>query len=510
MYKKYIKRGIDIILSLGGLIVLSPIFLLLCIAIKIDSRGPILFKQKRVGIHKTHFNILKFRTMRIDTPKDMPTHLLANPEQYITRIGKFMRKTSLDELPQIINILRGDMSVIGPRPALWNQYDLLEERDKYGANDVMPGLTGWAQINGRDELEIPLKASLDGEYVKKMSFSFDVKCFFGTIFSVLKSDGVVEGGTGEMNKSTGSEDLDREEVMKENKVSVIVATYRREKELKRALDSLAIQTYKNIEIIVIDDNDNLEWNKIVKGIIDDFKNRYPSKNIIYVDNHPNQGSAKSRNIGIDLCHGNYITFLDDDDLYEEKKIEKQLRDMVISEADYGITDLYLYNEKNELRDKRIRSYIKSTRKDDLMKYHLLFHMTGTDTLMFKAEYLRSIGGFPEIDIGDEFYLVKEAILGEGKFVYSQQCYVKAYVHSANDSGLSTSQGKIEGENRIYEDKKKYFHYLSKSAIRYLKVRHYAVIAFSAIRMKKYDLFIKSILQAFFISPSSCIRILINR
>lgn len=204
MYKKYIKRWIDIILSLGGLIVLSPVFLLLCIAIKIDSRGPILFKQKRVGIHKTYFNILKFRTMRTDTPKDMPTHLLANPDQYITRVGKFMRKTSLDELPQIINILKGDMSVIGPRPALWNQYDLLEERDKYGANDIMPGLTGWAQINGRDELEIPLKASLDGEYVKKMSFRFDVKCFFGTIFSVLKSDGVVEGGTGEIKKKRAS------------------------------------------------------------------------------------------------------------------------------------------------------------------------------------------------------------------------------------------------------------------------------------------------------------------
>ena len=195
-----IKRIIDFALSLAGLIVFSPIFLILMLAIKLDSPGPILFKQQRVGMHKTHFNILKFRTMRIDTPKDMPTHLLSNPEQYITKVGKFLRKTSLDELPQIINILKGDMSIIGPRPALWNQYDLLEERDKYGANDVIPGLTGWAQINGRDELEIPVKARLDGEYVKKMSFAFDVKCFFGTIKSVLKSDGVVEGGTGEINK----------------------------------------------------------------------------------------------------------------------------------------------------------------------------------------------------------------------------------------------------------------------------------------------------------------------
>lgn len=206
--KRYmkIKRGIDFILALIGMIVLSPVFLVLIIAIKADSRGPVLFKQKRVGIHKSYFNILKFRTMRIDTPKDMPTHMLSNPEQYITRVGKFMRKTSLDELPQIINILKGEMSIIGPRPALWNQYDLIEERDKYGANDVMPGLTGWAQINGRDELEIPVKAKLDGEYVERMSFSMDVKCFVGTIISVLKSDGVVEGGTGEIEKKRASEE----------------------------------------------------------------------------------------------------------------------------------------------------------------------------------------------------------------------------------------------------------------------------------------------------------------
>ncbi len=195
MYMK-VKRMIDIILSLLGLTVLSPIFLILIIAIKMDSRGPVLFKQKRVGINKTHFNILKFRTMRIDTPKDTPTHLLSNPEQYITKMGKFMRRTSLDELPQIWNIFVGQMSIIGPRPALWNQYDLIAERDKYGANDVPPGLTGWAQINGRDELPIEVKAKLDGEYVENISLWMDIKCFFRTIVSVVKSDGVVEGGTG--------------------------------------------------------------------------------------------------------------------------------------------------------------------------------------------------------------------------------------------------------------------------------------------------------------------------
>lgn len=208
MYVK-VKRIADVILSLLGLILLSPIFLLLMIAIKIDSKGPIFFRQKRVGIHKTHFYILKFRTMRIDTPKDTPTHLLENPDQYITRVGRFLRKTSLDELPQIWNILVGEMTIIGPRPALWNQFDLIEERDKYGVNDVVPGLTGWAQINGRDELPIRLKAKLDAEYVEQMGFLMDLKCFFGTIISVFKSEGVVEGGTGQLerqNQATGSED----------------------------------------------------------------------------------------------------------------------------------------------------------------------------------------------------------------------------------------------------------------------------------------------------------------
>jgi O-antigen biosynthesis protein WbqP len=193
MYMKF-KRFIDIILSFIGITILSPIFMILIIAIKMDSQGPVLFKQKRIGINKTHFNILKFRTMRIDTPKDTPTHLLEKPEQYITKMGKFLRKTSLDELPQIWNIFVGQMSVIGPRPALWNQYDLIAERDKYGANEVPPGLTGWAQINGRDELPIEIKAKLDGEYVKRISLWMDVKCFFGTLISVVKSDGVMEGG----------------------------------------------------------------------------------------------------------------------------------------------------------------------------------------------------------------------------------------------------------------------------------------------------------------------------
>lgn len=208
MYERIIKRLIDIVLSFFGIAFLWLPMLIIALIIKTTSKGPVFFKQKRVGIHKTHFMLLKFRTMRTDTPHDMPTHLLTNPEQYITKIGKFLRKSSLDELPQLFNIFVGQMSVIGPRPALWNQDDLIAERDKYGANDIRPGLTGWAQINGRDELEIDVKARFDGEYVEKMSFAFDVKCFLGTIKSVLHSDGVVEGGTGEMNKEMAKEEAE--------------------------------------------------------------------------------------------------------------------------------------------------------------------------------------------------------------------------------------------------------------------------------------------------------------
>ena len=199
------KRIADTIISFVALIVLSPILLIFIILIKIDSKGPILFKQKRIGRHKKYFYIYKFRTMRIDTPRDTPTHMLANPDQWITNMGGFLRKTSLDELPQIINILKGNMSIVGPRPALWNQKDLVEERDKYGVHDLFPGLTGYAQINGRDELSILEKAELDGYYVKYICLWLDIKIFFGTLFKIFKFEGVVEGGTGEIEKNKDQE-----------------------------------------------------------------------------------------------------------------------------------------------------------------------------------------------------------------------------------------------------------------------------------------------------------------
>lgn len=206
MYRHFFKRLIDIVLSFIGIVVLALPMLVFAFIIKAEDPGPVFFRQKRIGIHKTQFSLLKFRSMKISTPHDMPTHMLENPEQYILRCGRWMRKMSIDELPQLFNIFTGNMSIIGPRPALWNQDDLIAERDKYGANDVKPGLTGWAQINGRDELEIPVKAKLDGEYVAALNaghgkgFAMDCKCFFGTIKSVLHHDGVVEGGTGELKR----------------------------------------------------------------------------------------------------------------------------------------------------------------------------------------------------------------------------------------------------------------------------------------------------------------------
>lgn len=190
IYVRFIKRALDLLLAAAGAVVLSPVLVLSALAVRLDSPGPVLFRQKRVGRNKTYFEIFKFRTMRSDSPRDVPTHLMKDPARWLTRTGRFLRKSSIDELPQIFNILKGDMSIVGPRPALWNQFDLIEERDKYGANDVTPGLTGWAQVNGRDELDIEEKARLDGEYVKNLSFAMDLKCFLLTIGAVIRAEGV--------------------------------------------------------------------------------------------------------------------------------------------------------------------------------------------------------------------------------------------------------------------------------------------------------------------------------
>lgn len=315
MYKSIIKRMIDFTLSLVGLVILSPLLIIISIIIKCTSKGPILFKQKRVGKNKKHFNILKFRTMRIDTPKDCPTHLLENPDQYITGIGKFLRKTSLDELPQIINILKGDMSIIGPRPALWNQYDLIEERDKYKANDIYPGLTGWAQINGRDELEIDVKAKLDGEYVERISFLFDIKCFFGTITSVMKSDGVVEGGTGEMKKN-----IDMSIFENEKKVTISIVTYNSKDEIDILMESLQSNAYfDNMTIYLVD-------NASIDGTAEYVKDKYPWARVIA--SKDNLGFGKGHNIIIRNVHSDYHIIVNPDISIPYDSIKKAINYMI--------------------------------------------------------------------------------------------------------------------------------------------------------------------------------------
>lgn len=284
-------------------------------------------------------------------------------------------------------------------------------------------------------------------------------------------------------------------------VSVVVATYRREKELHLALESLAAQTYSNFEIVIVDDNGDAEWNKRVACIVEAFADKYPGMMLSYTVNDPNQGSARARNIGIDTAKGNYITFLDDDDLYLPGKIKRQVEFMENGNYDYSITDLILYNEQNKEIDKRIRTYIKDTSVASLRMYHLKYHMTGTDAMMFHKEYLTSIGKFAPIDVGDEFYLMQRAIEGGGKFGYLPGCDIKAYVHTG-EGGLSSGEGKIKGENALYEYKKTFFGQLARKDVRYIKMRHYAVIAYAELRRKNVLGFVCNAAKSFFISPTS--------
>lgn len=286
-------------------------------------------------------------------------------------------------------------------------------------------------------------------------------------------------------------------------VSVIIATYRRNETLKRAIESVLNQTYNDIELIVVDDNADAEWNAEVSNIV----NIHPA--VKYIQNKENKGSAMTRNIGISEAEGEFITFLDDDDIYLPEKIEHQLNDMIKHNADFSVTDLFLYNEWDRLIDKRIRSYITDYNPEQLLKSHLMHHITGTDTLMFKKSYLEKIGGFPPIDVGDEFYLMKEAICGGGKLVYTNGCYVKAYVHTETD-GLSSNISKINGENALYEYKKTMFGSLDKKSVKYIKMRHHAVLAFAYLRMKKYMPFLKEAIAAFNNSPTDCMRLLLDR
>ena len=289
-------------------------------------------------------------------------------------------------------------------------------------------------------------------------------------------------------------------------VSIIVATYRRDQSLAKALKSLAEQTYTNYEIILVDDNANKEWNEKVGAIVELFRKDYPDRTLNYIANRLNRGSAATRNIGIETAVGTYITFLDDDDVYMPEKIAYQVAYMEEKGADYGVTNLDLYYDDGAFCERRTRSYIQNTDYISLMRYHLLHHLTGTDTMMFRREYLLQIGGFDPINVGDEFYLMLKAIENKGTFAYLDRSDVRALVHRG-EGGLSSGDGKIEGENRLYEFKKQYFHLLDQADIRFIKARHYAVIAFAEMRRKGYISFAKNAATAFMMSPADCLKLL---
>ncbi len=291
-------------------------------------------------------------------------------------------------------------------------------------------------------------------------------------------------------------------------VSIVVPTYRRDTELKKALISLAKQTYKEIEVIVVDDNSDEKWNLIVAKHIAEVINKFPDLDIKLIKNEVNEGSAKTRNIGIKQAKGEYISFLDDDDIYLPLKVEKQLESIIEAGADFSVTDLKLYSENEKLIETRDRSYIKNYDKNSLLKYHLKYHITGTDCLMFKTEYLRKIGGFDEINIGDEYYLVFKAINEGGVLSYLNTCDIKAFVHKSG--GLSSSEQRIEGEKALYRFKKQHFSLLKRSDCRYIKMRHHAVVALALFKNKKYIPFFKEAVLALLVTPKGCLSLLKNR
>jgi len=289
-------------------------------------------------------------------------------------------------------------------------------------------------------------------------------------------------------------------------VSVIIATYRRDVALKKALLSVINQTYDEIEIIVVDDNAEAGWNTIVKDIVTEVNSIHP---VLYIQNETNKGSAETRNVGIRIASGDYITFLDDDDIYLPNKVKTQIEHMIEEYSDYCITDLDLYDENDGLIEKRIRKYIKQNNQDDLLRYHFMHHLTGTDTIMFRRDYLLSIGCFPLINVGDEFYLMQKAIEAGGIFSYLPVCEIKAYVHTETD-GLSSGETKIKGENELFDYKKKNFDKFCLQDRKYIVMRHYAVLAFAEMRRKNYGSFIKYAMKSFFSSPMSCVSLFISK
>ena len=398
-YDKYVKRGMDIIFSFGGLVVLSPIFAVTALAIKIEDPGPVLFTQKRLGQNKQYFKLHKFRSMKMCTPHDVPTHMLDNPDQYITKVGKFIRAHSLDELPQIWDIFVGNMSVIGPRPGLWNQDLLTAERDKYGANDVKPGLTGLAQINGRDELEIPDKARLDGEYVQKIGPVIDAKIFLDSLHVFGKDDSVVEGGTGEMKKNIDNYEIKIEE--RKNKYSVLMSVYKNDDPsfLKLALESIYDnQTVKPDEIVIVFDGP-------LTDELYDVLNLFKEKKEEVVKCYPqkiNKGLGEALRIGSKLCTGDYIFRMDSDDISDPKRFEKQILYVENNpEIDVLGTDIAEFNN-SIYENMRVRSCPE--KHDDIVKMGKKRNPMNHVSVCMKKTALEKCGGYKTLLLLEDYYL----------------------------------------------------------------------------------------------------------
>jgi lipopolysaccharide/colanic/teichoic acid biosynthesis glycosyltransferase/glycosyltransferase involved in cell wall biosynthesis len=418
-YEKYIKRGMDVILSFGGLVVLSPIMGTIALAIKLEDPGPVLFTQKRLGQNKQYFKLHKFRSMKMSTPHDVPTHMLDNPDQYITKVGKFIRAHSLDELPQIWDIFVGNMSVIGPRPGLWNQDLLTAERDKYSANDVKPGLTGWAQINGRDELEIPDKAKLDGEYVKNMGAKMDAKVFLGSLHVFGKDDSVVEGGTGTMNKN------EVEEVYTESeKFSVLMSVYSKENAEFFDLSLNGIlnkQTRKPDEFVLVCDG---PLTKELDTVVDKYKSAYPDVFKVY-RTEQNQGLGKALNYGLSKCTYDIVLRADSDDICVENRFAIQVGFME-KHPDIAVCSSYIDEFDTDWNKPEKKKELPLTNKElyEMAKFrNPINHMAAG----FRKNIILEIGSYHHIPYVEDYELWVRTLIHGYKLANIDQVLVHARV-----------------------------------------------------------------------------------
>lgn len=432
-YENYFKRGIDKVLSFGGLVALAPVMGAIALAIKIEDPGPVLFTQKRLGQNKQYFKLHKFRSMKMCTPHDVPTHMLDNPDQYITKVGKFIRAHSLDELPQIWDIFVGNMSVIGPRPALWNQDLLTAERDKYEANDVKPGLTGWAQINGRDELEIPAKSKLDGEYVKAIGPVMDAKVFLGSLHVFGKDDSVVEGGTGELKKKSSV--MDEENIImtaeeRKHKYSVLMSVYKNDDPifLKEALESIYdSQTIKPDEIVVVFDGPLTDELYSVLNAFQSSKEEI----VKYYSQSENHGLGEALRIGSELCTGDYIFRMDSDDISDPYRFETQIL-YIENNPDIDVlgTDIAEFNTSIE-EDMRVRACPE--RHDEIVKMGKKRNPMNHVTVCMKSEALKKCGGYKTLLLLEDYYLWLNMIASGCKLANIHESLVYVRVGNGFDS-----------------------------------------------------------------------------